>query len=339
MTLLRNKMEDSTIASQLDVVIAQKHALGAIKRCQVDDLNEILDEVQSIVGDTRALITLVTETLGGVVPLVAGNSDSDSGWGGGGGGVLDDNFSKLENLQNVWEDASDGIEKSELRMKALKEKYDNNRLNKLILLGEPIPPSLQEGGVKDSSEITMSAPFSSKEVHSSSSQIVKSSKNIDLSTKDEKELVGVLALSVGKAAFASAKAGLFGLKALLETMSDEEVSGITEDALKKSAGISKVSSGLAESVESIRFMKYDDDLKKVAINNDLKSGIESTGETLKGFGKAGKTIVNKVSSASSASQASNALKETSEDLIQAFNAVTALSMKSIEKNRKNKDEN
>lgn len=331
---LRNKMDDSTISSQLDVVIAQKQALAAINICQVDDLNGILDEAQSIVRETRALITLLELTLNRVVPLTAGDKVFE--------------FSDLEKLQSVWKDASDVIDKTELRMQALKERYDNDRLNKLVLLGEPVPSSLQKVATKievemkeenflDSDESSETTIISSpQKINASASQIIPSSNNInsptlDLSAKNEKELVGLLAMSVGKAAIASAKAGVFGIKAVLETISDEEVTGFTEEAIKKSAGITKVSSGLTESMKSVNSMKSKDDLKNV-VNSDLKSGIESTGETLNAFGKAGQTIVNKVTSASSASHASDALKETSDDLIQAFNAVTALSMKSLKQN-------
>lgn len=365
---LRTKMEDSTISSQLDVVIAQKQALGAIDRCQMDDLNELISETRSILKETRSTIKLIEETLDRVVPLTAGEKVFD--------------FSDLTNLENVWKKSSDDMDRSEVRVRVLKEKYDSNRLNKLMLLGEPIPPSLEPVAKKieaaedveetpiavavaevvASSEIDQSSSTNieqSSEIISSSTEIVSSSTEIipsegkitvspvskvtppvntvnELSTKDEKELVGVIATSVGKAAIASARAGVFGIKAILETLNEDEVTTIAKGAIEKSKDISKVSSGLTESVKKMNSVKSKDDLKFV-VDSDLKDGIKSTGDTLSDFGKAGKAIVNKVGSASSASQVSKSLQETSDDLVQAFNAVTALSMKSLKQNKGSDD--
>ena len=234
-------------------------------------------------------------------------------------------------------------------MKAMKDKYNNDRLSKLMLLGEPVPSSLEPLAknieakkVADSQALSYenkvlesaqeNGNFISSGQQASSAIVAKS--NEDFSAKDESELVGVLAMSVGKAAIASAKVGVFGIKALLETLSEEEVTKVTGQAVEKSSGIAKVSSGLTESVKKMNAIKSKDDLKNV-VNDDLKSGIQATGETFNAFGEAGKVFANKVGSATSASQAADALKETSDDLIQAFNAVTALSLKTLQKKKDN----
>lgn len=313
---LRNKMEDSTISTQLDVVIAQKEALASIDRYQMANLNEILDASQSILSETRSLMSLIEETLSQVLPLNAGDKVYD--------------FSSLTKLENVWKSASDKVDNNEIRMKELKAKYDSDRLNKLMLLGEPIPDSLQNAAKRVESRALAAA--SSANVFGTESSIVPSNqaggqivpvRQVDeLTTKDEGEIAGVLAAAVGKAAVASGKASFFGIKALFETFKAEEVTQVTGEVVKSSSDISKVSSGLSQSVKNVSGGDY-----KNVVNDDLKNGFKSTGDTLGAIGKVGQVFANKVTTVNSASQANEALKETSNDIVEAFNAVTALSKK------------
>ena len=320
---LRNKMEDSTISAQLDVVIAQKEALASIDRYQMANLNEILDASQSILSETRSLLSLIEVTLSQVVPLNAGDKVYD--------------FSSLTKLENVWKSASDKVDNNEIRMKELKAKFDSDRLNKLMLLGEPVPDSLQYAA--NQVEKRALAAASSANVFGTENSIVPSMGNqaggqivpvrqIDeLTTKDEGEIAGVLAAAVGKAAVASGKASFFGIKALFETFKTEEVTQVTGEVVKSSSDISKVSSGLSESVKNV---SSGGDLKNV-VNDDLKSGFKSTGDTLGAIGKVGQVFANKVTTVNSASQANEALRETSNDIVEAFNAVSALSKKLLKK--------
>ncbi len=308
MTDLRNKMEDSTISTQLDVVIAQKEALTSIDRCQLANLNEILQETQHILQGTRSLMKLIEETLSQVLPLTAGDKIYD--------------FSHLTKLENVWKSASELIDTNEVRMREMKVKFDNDRLNKFVLLGEPIPESLQNAAKRvEKRSLKASANAMGTESgivpsfeQQTSSQIVALNgippvKQVEeLESKDEGEIAGVLAMAVGKAAVASAKASVFGIRALFETFNSEEVSQVTGQVVKSSSQISKVSAG-----------------------GDLKSGIKSTGDTLDAIGKVGQVVANKVSSVDSGAKANVAWQETSNDIVEAFNAVTALSRKLLNK--------
>lgn len=327
MTQLSEHVVDEAIVSKLEVVIAQKQAVGAIDRCQLDDLNDMTAEIQSILKQMMGSICLIEEALTTTVPAPVTSTDVD--------------YSVLIELENVWKEASESITEIVARMDKLKDRYDMDRLSKLILLGEPIPPSLSvkakksedNEGVLEIEDLATTESFmrnmdSGKNVSVNIKDI--SERNLDV--KDEKELVKMLAKSVGKVAVASAKIGIFGFKAILETLSEEEVSSVTSKALEKSSGIGKVTTGLKESIKNMNNMESENDLKSV-IDEDLKNGLKSTGETLRTFGEAGSLIVKKVGSTSSGSLATSAVKQSSDDLIKAFNVVTALSRKTLLKRK------
>ncbi len=326
MTQLSEHVVDEAIVSKLEVVIAQKQALGAIDRCQLDDLNDMTAEIQSILKQMKGSICLIEEALTTAVPAPVTSTDVD--------------YSVLIELENVWKEASESITEIVARLEKLKDRYDMDRLSKLILLGEPIPPSLHvkakksedKEGVLEIEDLATESFMRNMNSGKNVSVNIKDISESNLDVKDEKELVKLLAKSVGKVAVASAKIGIFGFKAILETLSEEEVSNVASKALEKSSGIGKVTTCLKESIKNMNNMESENDLKSI-IDDDLKNGLKSTGETLRTFGEAGSLIVKKVGSTSSGSLATSAVKQSSDDLIKAFNVVTALSRKTLLKRK------
>jgi len=251
---LRSKLDDGSISSQLDVVIAKKQALTSIDCSQLEDLNKFLSEAKSVLLDTRSRIYEIEETRKCLnVPLQVGNASYD--------------FTQLEKMEDLWMRATDAVEESGHRIEAIMERYDTDRLNRTILLGGEIPPSLEALSAKVESQTDM---FKVEKVNTGA--------QIKVNEKNEKELIGSVADSIGKAALGSAKAGVLGLKAFFETLGDKEVTKVTNEGLKKALDLSKLSSNV--------------------VNDDLKGGLKATGDTM-----------------GSVPQASDVLTETSNDTL------------------------
>jgi hypothetical protein len=343
--LLLKKMENQSMASKLDVLMAQKKALGVLDQCQLDDLTDLLEESMSTLTQVQSSIELTHSFMNDTVmsPLsIKGSGKHDDA-------TTTAATETLLKLEKKWKDTSDGIAIAEARFEQMKETYDSDRLNKLLLLGESIPSSLEPVAKKINSENQSAANIVQAKMKQNTlnidSNTVSSYVNAsilsvaDLESKNEKELVGMLAESMEQAIVASAKAGVFGIKALIETFNEEEVSEVTSKVFEKPS-VTKDSTKMIEFKDKDAApLEINNDLKSM---NDLKDGIESTRHALSALGRAGLLIAKKLGSASSTSQATDALRESSGDLIQAFNAVTAISKKRLlnksNQNKPDKDE-
>jgi len=271
MLMVRSKLKTGNISNQLDLLIEEKKQLAKFEQAQLEDLKAFVATTESILANTRFRAQAIENALRNVRPVaikLPGEAQYD--------------FSEFRQLESMWDEAAKTAEEENGSIVSLKKKFDEEFLNKIILLGEEIPEYLQKAATDLQIQQLAKAQVQQKNNAIQQNQGVATKKE-----QNEYELLGMVAKNVGKAAFDSAKAGVFGIKAVIDSVNEKEVSEKLKSTAKK----------------------------------------ELDEESLKAIGEAGRSIANHLGQSESAAQASDALKDTSEDLGSAFKALGALGKK------------
>jgi hypothetical protein len=282
---VRSKLKAGNISSQLDVLIEQKRQVATFEQAQLDDLMGFMTSTQTILQDTKDRQTTIQTVLDNVRDVDV-KQPGQSGY----------DFSELAKLGEIWEKAAQNAEAENIKILQLKNKFDDELLNKVLLLGDEVPEYLQaaasrlairkEAAAQVAKQRELAKQATSTSINMSPS--IESSKD-NFESKDDYELLGIVAKSLSSAAIDSAKAGVFGIRAVLDTVKEKEVT------------------------------------QKMPTEKDLEQ------DSVRALSEAGKTIVDNVSKSESAAQANNALKETGADLGFAFKAISALGKKAAER--------
>ena len=288
---VRSKLKTGNISKQLDELIMQKRQVAEFDQAQLKDLINFVQTAETILQDTTDRTKRIQTALGNindvdVLKPIAATYD----------------FSEFEELERMWDEAAKNAEAENVKILQLKSKFDDELLNKVLLLGEEIPEYLkaaatrlaitreataQVAQVAQQREISSKAASYGGAYSEKSIQPFSNSDNMDL--KDDYELLGIVAKKTFSAAIDSAKFGVFGLKAAFETVQEKDVS------------------------------------EKMPSEKELE---EDQSEAI---GSAGKTITSNVRNTESATQANKALRETGDDLGSVFKAISALGKHAVER--------
>ena len=291
MVEVRSKLKTGNISKQLDALIDEKRQLATFEQTQLDDLKAFVVTADSIIDNTKIRSQEIQKVIDNVNAIDIKQP-----------GDVKYDFSNFVELEMMWEKAATDAENENVTILKLKKNFDQVLLNKIILLGEEVPEYLTIAA--SDLAIQKEAQVQGQELRNTANQrgIVKSSSHSESSiqhvdsmdAKGEYELLGVVASSLGHAALDTAKAGVLGVKAVIDTVNEIEVT----EKLKSSA-----------------------------------AGKQFDQNSLKAIGDAGRAIANNVGKAASASHASDALKDTSNDLGSVFKALGALGKKAAERMR------
>jgi hypothetical protein len=290
MVVVRSKLKTGNISNQLDALIEEKRQVSTFEQAQLEDLNDFVSTIEEILNNTQARKTCIDYVIENLKAVTINQATA-----------VEYDFSDFHQLETMWEDAAVTSEAENVRIAAIKRKFDDEFLNKLMLLGDPVPVFLEK--TANELELKKLAQISAQELRSNAATIGATSNEAgsievtnDVNSKGEYELLGMFAKSLSSAAVDSAKAGVLGIKAVIDTANKEE---------------------LPQKLKSTTSMKKMDE------------------ESLKAIGEAGRSIANNVGKSETAAQANSALKDTSEDLGSAFKALGALGKKAVERIKDN----
>jgi hypothetical protein len=214
-------------------------------------------------------------------------------------------------MEQVLGQAAVNVAAAEKRIRQLSQRIDDALVNRAVVLGEDVPPGLAKTAQRAAARSIKKA--------SSSPEIdfgLGSGDFLELKTKDERELLAMFAKSVGSAAFDSSRAAVYGLKAILDTVTGQPAvdaaNQIAFEVRKDSADESKKSSALVESKDPV---------------GQVADTVKSTASVLGSVGKAGTTIVKGIGESDSAHVAGEALMDTTKDLFTSLETAAALGVK------------
>jgi len=290
MVVVRSKLKTGNISNQLDQLIEQKRAAAVFDQAQLSDLKDFAMAAETVLQDTKARAIKIQQALANITAVdvtQAGNVQYD--------------FEELSALESTWDAAAKSSDAENKKLAALRVKFDDELLNKVLLLGEEVPEylravangmAIKKVGMEQVQERQRSMAANADKLESA---IRSAPEADDMNAKDDYELLGIVAKSLSNAAIDSAKAGVFGMKAVYDTVNDK---------------------GVAEQ------------LKTSTSSKELKE------DSLKAFSKATNTIASNVGKTASASQANDALKEGANDLGSAFKAFAALGKKNLDRIKK-----
>jgi hypothetical protein len=203
---VRSKLKPGIVAQTLDHLVEQKRKVGAIEQELVNDLFECLLELQIILEDARARAATIDAVLNRMVrPETQASTPYE--------------WRDIEAMEMVLERAAEDVIASEKRIRKLGQQIEDALVKRSVVLGDDLPPSLAKAAQR-----TAARKFRNKlklDVEGFS----------DLKGKDEEELLRMLAKSVSCATLASSQVAIYGLKAVLEAMTDQPVKEVTNKLL------------------------------------------------------------------------------------------------------------
>ena len=212
MVVVRSKLKTGNISNQLDALIEEKGQLAKFEQAQLEDLEAFVSTTEVILEDTKNRAQTIDKAIGNLQAVAITQPEQ-----------AQYDFTELRELETMWEEAAKTSEAENRSIAILKKKFDDEFLNKLMLLGEEVPEYLK----KAANDLEIQQQNTIAETRASNS-ILRSESSIqpanDVDAKDEKELWGILAKSLGSAAIDSAKAGVLGIRAVIDTVKEKEVS-------------------------------------------------------------------------------------------------------------------
>ncbi len=229
---VRSKLKKGNISTQLDDLIEQKHKVAELEREQLDDLGETLNLVQDILDRTVKRETQIQSVLDNIRPL---DLTSPNG--------VNYDFADLIALESMWKEAAVELGSDGENLADLKLKFDEVLLTKIEITGGDVPDSLQvvtkrveakkvavqraDQKVKQEREMAdiIKAQVKAKQAYKSSLSKAPTLTSItkEEDQKDEFELIGLAVKSLSSAAIDSAKAGIFGIRAIADTVRDDDI--------------------------------------------------------------------------------------------------------------------
>lgn len=298
MTEARMKLREGAIADNLDIEVEQRLSVAVIEQELVNVLSECLEDLQGLTEDARSRAARTKATLEGLNrPDTRSSNPYD--------------WTDIEEMELVLEQAAINVAGAEKRIQELSQRIDDALVNRAVVLGEDVPPGLARAAQRAAARSIKKAS-SSPEFEFG----LHTENFVELKNKDGTELAAIFAKSLGSAAFDGSKAAVYGLKAVLDTVTGQPaVDAANQIAyeVKKDSDESRKSSALVESKDNAPLMLVD--------------RVKSTAFILGSVGKAGTTIVKGIGESDSAHVAGEALRDTTKDLFTSLETAAALGTK------------
>jgi|EP00979_Chaetoceros_neogracilis_P016816 hypothetical protein len=224
MLAVRSKLKAGKISNQLDELVKQKREVANFEQAQLSDLIYFVKTAETILEDTTDRSSMIQNALGNMSVVDVLQS-----------GAATYDFSEFIELEKMWDEAAQTAEAENRKIMQLKNKFDDELMNKILLLGEEVPAYLQAAASRQAIKkeaTTQVAQQRALEARAASyvgtpgdtSNFGTYSRSDDMDVKDDYELFGIVAKSLSSAAIDSAKAGVFGIKAMLDTAQEKDVS-------------------------------------------------------------------------------------------------------------------
>lgn len=279
---VRSKLMKGSVAMNLDKLAEKKLNAASIEEELVRHLVECQIDLQNLLEDAHDCASRTARALEGF-QRPATQSSTPYEWG------------SIDEMEVALQQAADNVAAAEERIRELSLRIDSVLVSKAAVLGEDMPAGL----AKTAERAAARNKQSTRKVMDVADVAVEIDVEgfLDLKEKDETELLVMLAKSAASATVDGSMAAVYGLKALLDTVSSQMGENDVDD---------KISGAIVKSSDS----------KK----NDVTSVIEAVG-------KAGSTLVRGIGQSESAQVAGEALKKTTKDLYSSMEAAAALSAK------------
>lgn len=296
---VRSKLEPGVIAQNLEEIIDRKQTVSAIETDLVADLFDCLVELEIILDDARARVALMEMALHGLARPET-RSSTPYEW------------KDIEKMEILLEQAAENVATSEQRIRELSVRVDDALVARTIILGEDVPHSLAKAAQRRAARRLKDKVMSLPPIK------IDAEDFLNLQERDEKDLLAMLAKSVGSAAVGGSKAALFGVKAVFDTVTGKPVTEATSRMLNE--------------------VKSDASKQGETTHGRIEGTLRSTASVLDNMGKAGGTMAESFVQTESAQIAGEALKETSKDLVESVKSAAALSLKLFDTYKKRVDD-
>lgn len=274
---VRSKLKHGLIAENLDKEVEQKLSLAAIDQELVNDLFGCLIDLQSLFEDAQDRSARTSQSLDDFVRPETRESDPYD-------------WSDIEKMELVFEQAADNVAGAETRIRELSARIDSALVDKVLVLGEDVPPGMAKLARKAAARGSIKKAITSADIDMDEIDLEGV---MELQGKNEKELLSMLGKSVGSATVDGSKAAAFSLKSMLDSMTG------------KSVGDAAGQNG-----------------------NELKEDKEDSNAIVSSGDSEGKGSKTSDALHSDSSEAANeALKETTKGLLDSLKAAAALSVK------------
>lgn len=226
MSKVRTQVKPGNISTQLDDLIVQKAKIAELEQGMLTDLKEFVQSAAKILDDTRSRSEMIETALGNVRRIDIAKSTYD--------------FTELCTLELMWEEAAVSAEAENSKIIELKNKFDDELLNKVLILGEPVPDALKAALAR-----LQIRKIGGKETGYALIKKVQK----DINSMDEKELLGAAATALSKSALDSTRAGVYGVRAIVDTIQTTPAPGLM-NAYKTESGV-QATEALKESVNEL----------------------------------------------------------------------------------------
>jgi hypothetical protein len=272
---VRSKLKDGLIAENLDKEVEQKLSLAAIDHELVNDLFGCLIDLQSLLEDAQDRSACTSQSLEDFVrPETRESNPYD--------------WSDIERMELVLEQAADNVAGAETRIRELSARIDSALVDKVLVLGEDVPPGMAKLARKAAARASIKKAITLADIDMDEMDLEGVT---ELQGMNEKELVSNLGKSVGSTTVEGSKAAAFSLKSMFDSMTGKTSIGDT-------AG---------------------QNMDELAEDDEDSSAIVPSGDsTDKG---------SEPSGTDSSEAANEALKETTKGLLDSLMAAAALSVK------------
>lgn len=274
----RSKLRDGAVAETLDKEVEQRLSVAAIERQLVDDLFECRGDLQILLEGARSRAARTRQTMDGISrPDTRTSTPYD--------------WTDIDDMELVLQEAADNVSGAEKHIREVSQRIDDALVNRAIVLGEDVPPGLAKTAQRAAARSIERASYSPD---------IDFELNVEdfweLKNKDEKELFMLLAKSVGSTTVDVSKAAVYGLKAILDAVTDKPV------------------------IDAANEIVYE-------VRKDKDESKELAATVLDTVGKAGTTVVKDIGQSDSAQVAGQALKKTRKDLFVSLETAAALGVK------------
>lgn len=222
---VRSKLKNGLIAENLDKEVEQKLSVAAIDQELVNDLFGCLIDLQNLLEDAQDRATRTSQALDDFVrPETSASKPYD--------------WSDIEAMELVFEQAADNVAAAEERIRELSERIDGALVDKALVLGEDVPPGLAKLAQKAAKRGSIKKAIISADIDLE----MDLEGVMELQGKDEKELLSMLGKSVGSATVDGSKAAAYGLKSIFDSVTGKPVGDTarqTGDGIENDEGESR----------------------------------------------------------------------------------------------------
>ena len=318
---------DSKIANTVQTLIKQYKEVTNVKKQYVERLNANLKEIKSISMDYRDRRTDLEHTYE-TINVRGAPKNMQFQW------------SLLDTLKHQLNDHEERMPFSAERVKVANEQIIDAIVTKLGLLGESLPQCISKLSRPSPIELMSDRQQKQAEFEIRMYEPEKPVVGLkDLQNASDDEILLTISKSAATAAVAGGKTLVFGLKALIDAATKDDVTKAANYAIGKSSNVAKNIYGMSDkpstrmalppSKEGVKLNMHS--IKKLAASEDIQSTLKSTGETFEALGQAGKAIVHNLPENENSWMTSKAAKDTGKNLLSTFNALVAFGTRQVTK--------